>query len=67
MPVDTAKVADRRPLRFSSIADIRRDLDALEAGVLAGLLIELTWVVILLVFTRWMYARGLRHYSAFGG
>lgn len=38
MPVDTAKVADRRPLRFSSIADIRRDLDALEAGHRAGTL-----------------------------
>ncbi len=35
--------------------------------LIKGLLVELTWVVILIVFTRWLYARGLRHYSAFGG
>lgn len=35
--------------------------------LVTGLLVELTWVVILIVFTRWLYARGLRRYSAFGG
>ena len=33
-----------------------------------GLLIELAWAVALLVLlTRWLYARGLRRYSTFGG
>jgi ABC-2 type transport system permease protein len=32
-----------------------------------GLLIEVGWVVVLIVFTRWLYGRGLRRYSAFGG
>lgn len=31
------------------------------------LLIEVAWVVALLVLTRWMLARGIRRYSAFGG
>jgi ABC-2 type transport system permease protein len=32
-----------------------------------GLLIESVWAVVLVFLTRWFYARGLRHYSAFGG
>lgn len=32
-----------------------------------GLLIELVWVAVLLLLTRWLYHRGLRRYSAFGG
>jgi len=32
-----------------------------------GLLVEAVWAVVLVVLTRWFYARGLRHYSAFGG
>jgi ABC-2 type transport system permease protein len=32
-----------------------------------GLLVQLTWALILVIFTRWLYARGLRQYSAFGG
>jgi ABC-2 type transport system permease protein len=32
-----------------------------------GLLIELAWTVGFILITRWLYARGLRHYSAFGG
>ncbi len=35
--------------------------------LLIGLGVEFFWVVTLIVFTRWLYARGLRHYSAFGG
>ena len=31
------------------------------------LLIEVVWVLVLLILTRWLYNRGLRHYSAFGG
>lgn len=38
MAVDTGKVTDRRKLRFEGIADVRRDLDALEAGHKAGTL-----------------------------
>ncbi len=32
-----------------------------------GLLIECAWVAGLVLLTRWLYARGLRRYSAFGG
>ena len=32
-----------------------------------GLLIELTWAVVLVFVCRWLYARGLRRYSAYGG
>lgn len=32
-----------------------------------GLAIEVVWVVLLFGVTRWLYARGLRRYSAFGG
>lgn len=38
MPVETKTVADRRKLRFASIADIRRDLETLEAAHRAGTL-----------------------------
>jgi ABC-2 type transport system permease protein len=37
------------------------------AELLWGLGIELLWAVVLVLLTRWIYARGLRHYSAFGG
>ena len=32
-----------------------------------GLLTEVAWVAVLVVLTQWLYARGLRRYSAFGG
>jgi ABC-2 type transport system permease protein len=32
-----------------------------------GVLMEAVWVVVLFVLARWLYARGLRRYSAFGG
>ena len=32
-----------------------------------GLLIEVAWVVTFLILARWLYARGLRRYSAYGG
>lgn len=32
-----------------------------------GLLLELTWAVVLIVLSRWLFARGLRRYSAYGG
>jgi ABC-type uncharacterized transport system permease subunit len=31
------------------------------------LVIEVLWVVAFAVLSRWLYRRGLRHYSAFGG
>jgi len=36
-------------------------------ALVEGLLIEVAWVAILVLLTRWLYARGLRRYSAFGG
>jgi ABC-2 type transport system permease protein len=32
-----------------------------------GLVIELCWVLFFIVLSRWLYRRGLRRYSAFGG
>lgn len=58
MPVNTAEVADRRPLRFTSIADIRRDLDALEAGHRAGTL---------RTTGNWTAGQNLAHLAAFIG
>lgn len=56
MPVDTAKITDRRPLRFNSIADIRRDLDAVEAGHRAGTL---------RTSGNWSAGQNLAHLAAF--
>lgn len=35
--------------------------------LIVGLLIEFAWAIGLLVFCRWLYHVGLRHYSAYGG
>ncbi len=35
--------------------------------LLRGLLIESAWAVAMILLSRWLYARGLRRYSAFGG
>ena len=32
-----------------------------------GLLLQLTWVIVMMTATRILYRRGLRHYSAYGG
>jgi ABC-2 type transport system permease protein len=37
------------------------------ADLARGLLTELAWAVFLIVLCRWLYARGLRRYSAYGG
>jgi ABC-2 type transport system permease protein len=36
-------------------------------ALMQGLLIELAWAVALVFLTRWLYQRGLRRYSAYGG
>lgn len=36
-------------------------------ALIEGLLLEVVWAVMLVFLARWLYARGLRHYSAFGG
>jgi ABC-2 type transport system permease protein len=35
--------------------------------LIEGLVIELVWAVAFVLFARWLYRVGLRHYSAFGG
>lgn len=43
-------------------------LNKVPAGQLpAELLIQAGWVVVFVLMTRWLYALGLRHYSAYGG
>jgi ABC-2 type transport system permease protein len=43
-------------------------LGRVEGAELArGLLIEVIWAMAMIVLSRWLYARGLRHYSAYGG
>ena len=37
------------------------------ADLLIGLGIELAWAIALILLARWMYALGLRRYSAYGG
>jgi ABC-2 type transport system permease protein len=37
------------------------------AELVRGLLIEAAWAVALIFLSRWLYARGLRRYSAYGG
>ena len=32
-----------------------------------GLVVELGWAIVLILLSRWLYHRGLRHYSAYGG
>ncbi len=36
-------------------------------GLVEGLLVELAWAVVLIALSRWLFARGLRRYSAYGG
>jgi ABC-2 type transport system permease protein len=36
-------------------------------ALIEGLLVELVWAAILIFLSRWLFARGLRRYSAFGG
>ncbi|HWG45398.1 MAG TPA: ABC-2 family transporter protein [Gemmataceae bacterium] len=36
-------------------------------ALVEGLLVELSWAVILIALSRWLFARGLRRYSAYGG
>lgn len=36
-------------------------------ALVEGLLMELGWAVVLIVLSRWLFARGLRRYSAYGG
>ncbi len=54
--IDTAKVADRRKLRFGSLADLRKDVDAIEAAQRAGTL---------RVTGNWSPAQNLAHLAAF--
>jgi ABC-2 type transport system permease protein len=37
------------------------------ADLVRGLVIESCWAVAMIVLSRWLYARGLRRYSAYGG
>ena len=37
------------------------------AELVGGLLIEVAWAVVLVVLSRWLFRRGLRRYSAYGG
>jgi ABC-2 type transport system permease protein len=37
------------------------------AELVQGLLVQLTWAVVLVLFALWLYRRGLRRYSAYGG
>ncbi|MHB1426106.1 MAG: ABC transporter permease [Gemmataceae bacterium] len=36
-------------------------------ALVKGLLLESAWAVLLIVLSRWLFARGLRRYSAYGG
>jgi len=36
-------------------------------ALVEGLLLELAWAVLLILLSRWLFARGLRRYSAYGG
>jgi ABC-2 type transport system permease protein len=36
-------------------------------ALIEGLLLELAWAVLLILLSRWLFARGLRRYSAYGG
>jgi ABC-2 type transport system permease protein len=36
-------------------------------GLALGLLTQLFWVLVMYVFARFMWQRGIKHYSAFGG
>jgi ABC-2 type transport system permease protein len=35
--------------------------------LIEGLLLESAWAVVLILVSRWLFARGLRRYSAYGG
>ncbi|MEK6703314.1 MAG: DUF1569 domain-containing protein [Planctomycetota bacterium] len=54
--IDTTKVTDRRSLRFATLADLRKELDALEAAHRAGTL---------RTTGNWTPAQNLAHLAAF--
>jgi len=72
--VAAATVAD--DARSALLADLlgrvagcfpRRETRQSCGQMVRGLLMELAWVVGLILLARWLYRRGLRHYSAYGG
>ncbi len=56
------------PFQYLAYFPARIFLGKVPPGELwTGLLIEVAWAVVLIVLCRWLFARGLRRYSAFGG
>lgn len=56
MGIDTGKLTTRRKVRYESIADLRRDLDAIEAAARAGTLKPVG---------NWTAGKNLTHIAAF--
>lgn len=56
------------PLQYLAYFPAAVFLEKIQGSELAvGLMLELVWIVFFLLFSRWMFDRGVRRYSGFGG
>jgi ABC-2 type transport system permease protein len=68
LPAGWADVLKALPFKYLAYFPATVFLGKVEGSdLLYGLLIEVAWVVTFLLLARWLYARGLRRYSAYGG
>jgi ABC-2 type transport system permease protein len=68
LPPTLVTIFDWLPFRYLAYFPAAVFLGKIRGAELVyGLLLEAVWAVVLIVLARWLYVRGLRHYSAFGG
>jgi ABC-2 type transport system permease protein len=68
MPGPWPEVLKLLPFQYLAYFPAAVLLGKVEGADLArGLLIELGWAVVLVLLSRWLFRRGLRRYSAYGG
>lgn len=67
-PVNVRLMVEYLPLKYLAYFPVAVFLEKMTyAEMLRGLWIELAWVVFFVLLSRWLWFRGVRRYSAFGG
>jgi ABC-2 type transport system permease protein len=68
LPTGWAEVLKALPFKYLAYFPATIFLGKVQGmDLVYGLLIEVAWVVTFLILARWLYHRGLRRYSAYGG
>jgi len=68
LPEPWSTIVDFFPLRYLAYFPAAIFLGKIQGAELAmGLLVEVGWILFFIVLTRFMWARGVRRYSGFGG